>query len=52
MGVDRNTLPKWEDIQFLLQNDDEDVGTKVKNDCNRNVSDMSFCPLAELTGTG
>lgn len=36
MGVDRNTLPKWEDIQFLpaqLANrpllDEEDVNTKV-----------------------
>ncbi len=36
MGVDRNTLPKWEDIQFLPAQlsrrpllDHEDVGTKV-----------------------
>lgn len=36
MGVDRNTLPKWEDIQFLPAQlhkrpllDDEDVNTKV-----------------------
>lgn len=36
MGVDRNTLPKWEDIQFLPAQlhrrpllDDEDVSTKV-----------------------
>ncbi|MEZ4933859.1 MAG: Rieske 2Fe-2S domain-containing protein [Saprospiraceae bacterium] len=61
MGVDRNTLPKWEDIQFLPAQmyyrpllDDEPVSTKVvigpkaakPLELDIRVSDMSFGALS------